>query len=453
MELISRKMIKISTTIYDSWIYTLRSIVGYIKASDISKVHQESQKLLSTLSSFSSSKYEAEFKSNVSRKVKNFLEELSSMDAPGASEIYRLENIIKDIIKKQDSIQVIPIGSLDDKLEKKQTWSLSMLGKDDKLNIHIFRFFHSVQRFNNGLKITIIGTNGKKYNYHLKTVSDNESSTQAEDFMFIIDNIVHHENILHRAIVNFSRVVQLSEILKGHISLYDLIYLYKESVGEKHDNEPVSISKFVSKPFKKRLEILTELSNSKYVYSLSKAILVTSDNSIEYLQRTSKFSSTMGLLAGISYIMGDISSTPHDILYNKTTGSVTYVNINCSSKSKLVPFRLTPMIISSLGIAGVNGPYFLSFFKTLSSIKKQGPSLASSIQFVLGNKSYTNMQLPTHYMHPDKETNQGESEIDDFYDRITCHSSDVDECCNTLIRNASSLKNLASMPAEFMPWW
>lgn len=453
MELISKKMIKISTTIYDSWIAILRSIINFIRVSDFTNVRLEAQKLISTLSSFSSSRYELEFKNSISKKVRNFLKELTSITTSNNTEIQRIENIIKDIVKKQDSIQVIPLRSLDDELEKKQAWSLLMLGKNEKTNVHISRFFHSVQRLNNGLKITILGDNGKKYNYHLKTVSDNKLWTQAEDFMYIVDNITCHENIIHRSIVDFSRTVQLSEILKGHISIYDLIYLYKESVGERYDNEPLSISKFENQTHKKRLKKLIELSESKYIYALSKAIMVTSSSSFEYLQRTSRFSSTMGFLAGVSYIMGDVSSTPHDILYNKTTGAATYTNINCSGKSKLVPFRLTPMIVSSFGTTGVKGPYFTSFSETLNSIKKQRLSLAASIQFALGKEPYNQLQLPTHYTHPDKKIEPGESEIDDFYDRITCQFGDVKQRCDLLIKNASSLENLASMPAEFIPWW
>ena len=90
-----------------------------------------------------------------------------------------------------------------------------------------------------------------------------------------------------------------------------------------------------------------------------------------WLQRTSTFSQSIGALSALSYIFGDVNASPSDILFEKTTGATTFTAFSCTGKTQIVPFRLTPMMISAFGACGVEGPFKLALTQYLDSIRSQ----------------------------------------------------------------------------------
>ena len=77
-------------------------------------------------------------------------------------DLINLEKLVINIINKQESIRVIPLIFLDDKLENKRNWNLVIFGKTFQIEPKIIKFFNSVQRWKNGFKSRIFGADGYK---------------------------------------------------------------------------------------------------------------------------------------------------------------------------------------------------------------------------------------------------------------------------------------------------
>ena len=455
MQLLATKLNKLSSTIYDVWIDRLTEAINGIKTGENVQVNQILKKLLQNLSQFSSSKYEEQFKASFNHK--DTLQALVNKTEYSGRELAQVDGIIKSIISRQDSIRIIPLSSLDEQLEKKTTWSLSMLGKYKNPNIKIVKFFHSVQRWKNGFKISIIGSDGKKYNYHLKR-RNNYKNEPSEHFMALIDSITPVIDVDQRSLIQISANVTLHELLKGYISLFDLISIYKQSKGQQAELEILNVSrKLDSMTQEQRERKIASLSSGESKYDLAKAIFVTSKNAMSWLQRTSTFAQSIGALSALSFIFGNVNGSPSDILFEKTTGATTFTAFSCTGKAQVVPFRLTPMLVAALGTCGVNGPFKLALSSYLESIRNRRRGLASTLQFVLEKQPFEKSFLPkeyiSKYLSEDADNEMYNDDIDMLYGRITGDGKPLDEEISMLISKSQSLENLAKMPGAWVPWW
>ena len=151
-----------------------------------------------------------------------------------------------------------------------------------------------------------------------------------------------------------------------------------------------------------------------------------------------------------SYILGNIESSPKGILINKTTGIATYTNFLVKGSSHPVPFRLTPLIISSFGTSGVKGPFYTELGRALKIIRKNSIGLAVCLQFAISDSPFEPSLIPNQFYAKFTGKEKEKSEIDEVYERI---QNDKDNKIDNLIINAHSIINLAQMPKSWRAWW
>lgn len=451
LELVAQKLTKMAYTIYNLWIDKLTDCQQFLKNNDINSLHSTIKKLLHSLNQYSSCRYDETFKANFSDK--EVLEEILQNDNPGEKENNILSKIIKSITSRQDSIRAIPLASLDETLDKKTSWNINMLGKFNKPDLKISKFFHSVERWKNGFKVSILGTDGKKYSYHLKRrpIYRNETS---EQFMALIDSMTPFINVEHRSLIQVSPGVTLHEILKGHISIFDLIALYKQNSGQNPELEVMNVtSKLESIDMEKRIRKIKSLTEGEARYTLARAIFVTSRNANSWLQRTSMFASTHGALSVLSYIFGSVNTSPSDILFEKYSGATTFTAFRATGESQKVPFRLTPMFKTALGTCGVNGPFRHTFLKYLRAIRHNKNGIAPILQFVLGKAPFSEVCLPRSYIAKFGREVPLNTDIEAFHSRISGKDQELGKEVDELIESAMDVKKLAEMPPSWIPWW
>lgn len=443
-KLIQRKLIKVSNSLYDQWCDKLYQIGNLFNREK----KEEAQKLLDatkqTLYQANLTHYEQEF-------VNTFLTELEECTIDNA------RYVLSKIIKKQDSIRMIPLSSLDEQLERKTNWILSMLGSDGfEGDVKINKFFHSVQRLDNGLKLTIIGNNGKKYNYQLLKGAM-EHSNQAEEFMDLLNSISPTNTLIQRSVIELSPTVNLIQLLKGHLQMYDLIALYNKSKG-KDDFETKNVEIYDIYSFGNEMKRKRRIQAYHYTtgYSdLAQAFLVTSKNAMGYLHRVSMFSQTLGALSAVSYLFGSVDTSPDGILIDKSSGAVTYTKFIAAGQCQAVPFRLTKMIEFSFGTCGVSGPFIKNLSAVLKEVRKKANSLAPCLQFTICQPPFNQSCIPKKFIerYSGSQSSEKNDPLDLFYERIACDETPHDKNIQQLIEAASSIDNIIQMPADWYPWW
>jgi serine/threonine-protein kinase ATR len=237
--------------------------------------------------------------------------------------------------------------------------------------------------------------------------------------------------------------------LKGNLQVFDLISFYRKAAGVPSDGDYLwDIKSYEGLDHAARIRKIQGTSRERSALDLARAIVVTSANSLSWIQRSSTFARSMGLLAGISYVFGSVDTSLSGILFEKSSGATNYARFKITGEVSPVPFRLTHMIVSALGTAGVSGPFLASLTSSLKCMRKNCRSIATILQVFICNTPWESARLPRQYCEPFVKNDVKSEEIDLLYGRIA-----GEEESDRLIEKARSLDNIAAMPAWWRAWW
>lgn len=401
MTRIINKLEAISHTLFDKIIEQLKLCFEAMTNNEFVPAFKILKKISKTLNQTNVTRYDNEFMDRFKRNSGKILDQLISKGTLNDSDRPLIQKIIVSTIKKQDAVRVIPLSSLDVELGTKTNWSVSIFGKESGTSggedLKIVKFFHSVQRLDNGLRIAVINSNGKKYSFHLLR-GERYHVNQSEQFMSLL-NALTPIHFTQRTMTELNPNLTLTEFLKGKVQLFDLIIMYQQSKGRNPDEEFSKIQEIFMTTGSKRLaKQLKEKIGVNDVDNLKKVLLITSKNATVYINKTTMFAKTMGTMAAVSYIIGGADNSPRGILIDKTTGEVAYANFRVTGLNQNVPFRLTRMINYAFGPCGVRGPFMTSLIKALKGIRKYSNALATCIQFALGDPPFDPNKLPRQYL-------------------------------------------------------
>ena len=302
--------------------------------------------------------------------------------------------------------------------------------------------------------MSIIGSNGKKYSYHLLKVRDELHHTQqGEQFMHLLNNMTPAHCLSQRAVIKLSPTINLVQLLKGRLQLLSFIMLYNKSKGKTNVEADILSETHMFEILQEQARVnkIRKHAKSEEAKDLAKAILVTSSNAMTWIQRTSTFARSMDVLSAMSYIFGSFDTSLGALLFDKATGAATYMSFTLSGKAYPVPFRLTQMIVEALGTCGVDGPFAESLSDTLRCTRKNARPLANILQLAICNEPYEPSVIPNKYLTPFLQPEKEPQEIDEFYERID-YDGPVKQHVQMLIDKARSPELMAQMPARWMPW-
>jgi hypothetical protein len=446
--LISRGMARITNTLYDQWTARWEKAITLLKTNDTDGAFASIREMKSTLSQEAASQYDGSF-------LEAHAEILTKLVDADELQLDELIQLLSTIAKKQDATRVIPLSSLDDQLAEEQRWRLSMLGCRGKENDPtIVRIFNSVQRLDNGFLISMVGSDGHKMSFSLVNLPpDSRPDQQSEQFMRLLKSVAPIDKLPQRVFVEVSSSVGLIERPKGSLSLLDLVTMYHESKGKTIDNEIYEhIQVYETLNTEQRLVWLQRKPTDHAHGDLAAAMLVTSRSAMSWIHRTSNFAKSSGVLAGVSYLIGDMDTSLTAILFEKNSGCVSYSRFTVTGPAPRVPFRLTRAIISAFGMCGVRGPFQTGLAGMLKVVRKRAPAIGPFLQFAACRGPYEPGVVPKSYCSPFVEDDRENQDIDLVYDRIR-GSGDIDEQVASLIASAQLPTNLILMPPPWLAWW
>lgn len=452
--LVVNKLIRMTNTIYDRWVNQLTLAVKYIGKKKYARVTEIVRDLQRSLKEPSFSRYETEFLAKFQDDMKQLLTNLNQQVEFDEEDTKAIQNLATAMIKRQDSIRIIPLSSVDEQLDKKTNWHIPIIGKDVRSDLQVNKFFHSIERLDDGIKFAVIGSNGRKYSFHLSSATQ-DNVQQSEQFACLIEAMTPVP-FTKPLTVLLPGGVKLSELLKGRITLSDLIALYAKSKGSDYSLGNIDYEAYDSYDEARKLQKLQRTMNHVDPDLLRKALMVTSRNTTSWLHKSSQFARSMGVLAGLSYIMGSVSTSPVDILIDRTTGEATCSRVLASREAQPVPFRLTPMIEHAFGRSGVVGPFKISLCRFLTALQKHSQLLGLVLQFAVCQGPYEPAVFPDAILEKyGKEIlTKGElSDVDCMFSRLPSNDASITDTADALIAEARDIEKMAQMPASWIAWW
>jgi len=428
---ISQKLIDMRHNLFDE---SISALSLYIANKDV----LYPQKLLNILQKGNLSQYENDFKSHFGDRLIKLCNLLIS-DPLNEQNIENSKQLLNSMIRRQDSIRIIPLSSLDEFIDRKKTWQIQIPLKGFLTEVRLSHFFHSVQRLENSFNISLVGVDGKKYDFVLGK-SSNPYSYLSDHFISLLHSYSKPMSFLQsRTHLQLSFDTTLIESIKGFEPMVEIISSYRQSQGFCDANSELMAA---------NMGIRSLICKAHDRFDLSRAILVSSSSSFEWITKQSSFSNSYGCLSAFSLIMGGVDHSLNSILYNRISGNVSHSEAILTVIPQVVPFRLTRMIVTAFGTPGLSGPFKTSFMNMLSSIRKNNQLMASILHFYINNPPFNNIELPNKY-HLKETTN---SNVDILNERFI-QSSQPEEEFETLVNTSTSLENLCKMPITWIPWW
>lgn len=398
------------------------------------------------------------------RSIRELLVPVQSRGSFNNEDFENLEKLVDRLNERYESMRVLKLSSVSDHLEKKSKWNLFILGRQSLHSdgVKISKFFHCVGNLNDSYQITLIGSDGKRYNYIMRN-STNERPLAIHQFITLIQSLIASvHSFTQGCVFQIAEDIHLYEVPKNQISMYEMIRVFQQSKQRVVDAEQLALRAWKYAPYNEldldhRIEALKKLRNQFDGTDLAHAILVTSSDADSWAHRTSLFSFSLGALSAVSYIIGTVNHSPQHILIDKTTGAVTFARFSGMESKQPVPFRLTLMIENALGRYGVFGPFSKSFSMSLKTISKKARALAPFLQFTTGKKPFDSPIVPTNFLTAFglKVENQGQADLDGLYSRIASplENGTIEQALEELVAKSKNIKNIALMPMEWYPWW
>ncbi|EAY23012.1 PIKK family atypical protein kinase [Trichomonas vaginalis G3] len=472
VSLIYKELLKMSNILYIVYQTSIEEANQLFKAGDNKGALDKLMAFLKLLNDPNKTVHDTQFFSGYATQLQKVLQEIQNKGKIEEEDFATLYNIRKSLQKRFQSLRVIRLSSISPRLEQQTNWELKLLGSHSlqKNGVKIGKFSHSVGNHEHGMHLTLIGTDGKRYNYQLRRNLKKVRSLATEQLVDALTPIlddIHHIN--HGSIIQLSGNLYLFEVPKGQASMYEMITVYEQSKGRIIDAEQASIKKWYNVDYSQlsvedRVNALKNVRKYFEGNELSRAILVTSKDADAWAYRTSHFSSSLGAMSALAFMLGSVDHSPQQFLIDKITGNVTFSSFAGGSRKQSVPFRLTPQLSNALGRCQYSGPFSSYFTQTMKDIRKRAISLAPVLQFFIADPPFTKPKIPHSFMkqlgveipveeNQTQEEKEIDEEINDIYARLVGTDVSLETELQQLIESATDINNIAKMPPSWYPWW
>lgn len=365
--------------------------------------------------------FDAKFRKNYGESIDQLVDELIS----DTSNVSAYHQVIKKVDKYIESSRIIKLSDLDEALVHKKSWRIGIPSlRAIKNHVKLVKFFHLVRYEDNQIIFAMVGSDGLKYSFFLKsfTTSTKDEENTVEMLYSIIPDL---SRLTFRYSVDLDLNVSLSEKMKGKITLLNMIDTYRSSL-ENYEGE----------------------SSEK---DLAKAILVTSSSAKNWLDRQGMFSRTYGTFAGLCYILGGVDSSLNSIFFDKLNGSVTFSDFRITEELQKVPINLTQYIVNVFGSCGINGPFRNMLKNFLVSIRKHKLGIGSIVQFT--DDCFEESYLPSRYIENFVENETFSSKYDNIYFRISGETEVNEKEIDKLISASTNEANISEMSTLSQQWF
>lgn len=109
---------------------------------------------------------------------------------------------------------------------------------------------------------------------------------------------------------------------------------------------------------------LTE-TNGSLKFDLDKLLWLKSPNSEVWLEKRTNYTRSLAVMSMVGYILGLGDRHPNNLMLDRHTGTVTHIDFGDCFEIAMqreryperIPFRLTRMLITAMGVSGIEGSF------------------------------------------------------------------------------------------------
>ncbi|XP_023017943.2 serine/threonine-protein kinase atr isoform X2 [Leptinotarsa decemlineata] len=262
-----------------------------------------------------------------------------------------------------------------------------IVGIEDEMNI-----LPSLQR---PRKITLKGSDGKRYIYMLKPKDDLRKDFRLMEFNDIVNQLLSREgearqrrlNIRLYSVAPLNEECGLIEWVSNLVGIRPiLVSLYKQRGISMNSKALKEASANLRDTLERKRELFTKKLLAKHPPILGDWFRKTFPDAQSWLTARTAYVRTTAVMSMVGYILGLGDRHGENILLDSTCGDVVHVDFNCLFNKgekfdwpERVPFRLTHNMVAAMGPLGVEGIFRKSCACTLRVLRMNANTLMSIV--------------------------------------------------------------------------
>lgn len=231
-------------------------------------------------------------------------------------------------------------------------------------------------------RVKVTGTNGQPYYLLFKPRDDLRKDNKVMEFSTVMNELLlkTHETQTRNMKINSFAATPLNETT-GIIEWVPNFITLRPAIEKQLKRRSISLnlrnmkSEFGEAKDNEKLNIY-ESYLLKYPPVLGEWMIENFPNVIEWYNARSSYTRSLAVMSIVGYLVGIGDRHLDNIMLNKNTGMIMHIDFDCMFEKgkklgvpEIVPFRLTPNLIESMGSLGYEGSFRKSCELTMSIIR------------------------------------------------------------------------------------
>ena len=337
-------------------------------------------------------------------------------------------------------------------------------------------------------KLSMKGSDGKKYTFLLKGNEDLRQDERAMQLFGLVNSLLANSDITSELNLSIQRysIIPLSPNSglcgwRPHSdTLHMLIKEHRDRKSIAHTLENKLSNKFCScyekLPLMMKIEVFEEVLNITTGNDLANIIYQRSPSAEVWFERRKNYILSHAVMSMVGYILGLGDRHPSNIMMDRKTGNLIHVDFGeCFDVARdrekypeKVPFRLTRMMRKAMEVTGIHGTYTNTCYSVMDVLRRNEASILAVLETFVYDP-LINWRL----MDQNSEHDEGSGQSYDMslnkkaveilkkvskkltgYDDITDEKHlRVEDQVQSLIRQATASENLCQLYMGWCPFW
>ncbi|EOD03942.1 putative target of rapamycin protein [Emiliania huxleyi CCMP1516] len=240
-------------------------------------------------------------------------------------------------------------------------------------------------------RVMLAGDDGREYSFLLKGREDLRQDERVMQLFGLVNRLLGSTAPLAGPAIRRYAVVPLSPAsgLIGWVpscdTLHQLVRHHREYRGGGE------LRAYNALPLLHRVEVFAAALSRTGGRDLAEALWLRSPSAEWWLERRSSYTRSVGVMCVVGYILGLGDRHLNNMLLDRVSGEVVHIDYgDCFEAAALrprfpetVPFRLTRMLVTAMGVAGVDGVYRSTCEGAMRALRRHRSSVLAMLEAFL----------------------------------------------------------------------